>query len=324
MNQPAEVWIKQPHDIPAHIKYAHKNGRGLLTFEQIDELVKAINPAYVSAKQGKSYLAQHQARAEMNRIFGYGNWDLIEDAPVFLYEEQSEKNGVKWRVCYRMTVTVSVRDLWGMPVCTVTGTHAEANANLPDRSEAHGMALTSVSSYAFRRAMINLGDRFGLGLYDGGKTDAHGQYTIQQNPGLLYDWVQAGPDGNPIVVNAQRPAVITHETIQAQPVVSDDGTDPNWVDPDQRQAMNEQAVVSAAVAQAAQQPPMDQTMPLHQAQQIQQDNREQARQQAAPPQPQQQQQQYVPQDQYVPNPATLGRLQQGFKQPSQTNQEGQG
>lgn len=41
------------------------------------------------------------------------------------------------------------------------------------------MAVTSVESYAFRRAAIGLGDRLGLGLYDGGKETALVMNSLQ-------------------------------------------------------------------------------------------------------------------------------------------------
>ncbi len=41
------------------------------------------------------------------------------------------------------------------------------------------MAITSVESYALRRAAIGLGDRLGLGLYDNGETKPLVKGTLQ-------------------------------------------------------------------------------------------------------------------------------------------------
>lgn len=219
-NQQQPQWIRKPIAPPDYVRYAHGLNRGMLLFEQIDELVKAINPAYVEKKQSLTYLAQHQARAEMNRIFGYGNWSVDADDAQLLYEYETPGSGnnsgkMYWRVGYRIRVTVSIRDLWGMPVAEFTGVHAEQNAPQPDRGEAHALALTSVDSYALRRALINLGDRFGLGLYNGGSMAPHGQYTVQQQQGVLFSWVPAGPAA-PTAAPVQP---VTHETIQAEPAV---------------------------------------------------------------------------------------------------------
>lgn len=216
------TYIRKPISPPAHIQYAHKLGRGMLTFEQVEELVKAINPAYVDKKQKLTYLAQHQARAEMNRIFGYGNWDVQAEAPELIYETQQPGTGqnsskMYWLVAYRIRITVDIRDLWGMPVASYTGVHAEENAPQPNRGEAHALALTSVDSYALRRALINLGDRFGLGLYNGGSTAPHGQYTIQREPGQLFQWEQVGGQAAAPTPAPTQP--VSHETIQAEPVM---------------------------------------------------------------------------------------------------------
>lgn len=225
MNQPEPRWVAQPVNLPPDVGYAHKLGRGRLLPEQIQELVKAINPAYVATKSNKAYLAQHQARAEMNRIFGYGNWDIDIVDVTLIYEEAVAGTGSKqgttyYRACYRGKSVVTVRDLWGMPVASLAGVHAEANSNLPDRGEAHAMALTSLESYALRRALINLGDRFGLGLYNKGSMAAHGQYTIQLNPGVLWNWQQEGTPTAPVAPIVQP----THETIQAEQAASEDYT----------------------------------------------------------------------------------------------------
>ncbi len=233
----APAWYKKLKSPPADVLYAHKLGRGKLLFEQIEELVKAINPAYVAKKQSNSYLAHHQARAEMNRIFGYGNWDVDVLDIELIYETALPGTGNKsdttyYRACYRGKSVVTVRDLWGMPVASYAGVHAEANSNLPDRGEAHAMALTSLESYALRRALINMGDRFGLGLYNGGSMNPHGQYTVQLQDHVLFDWTDANLDpiaidnaaGQPVVrvQPVEAPFVQpTHDTIKAEPVLGD-------------------------------------------------------------------------------------------------------
>lgn len=192
MNQ----FIRTPAAPPADVLYAHKLGRGRLIPEQIDELLKPINPAFVETKQSKAFLAQHQARAEMNRIFGYGNWSSRVLAMDLMYEERitdghpsfpkNPKGQVYWISGYQASVEVEVRDLWGMPVTSFVEWHAEENAPLPNRGEARAFAMTSVESYALRRALIGLGDRLGLGLYSKGSTEVHGGYTIQNVPGILF------------------------------------------------------------------------------------------------------------------------------------------
>jgi hypothetical protein len=153
-------------------------------------------------------MSQHEVRAELTRIFGYGNWDsqvLSMDKlweyevppgvkhPEYPKEPESRGGGEKpggktyYRVCYKAAIRLTIRDYWGNEVCSFVEYHAEANSVLPDRGEAEAMAITSVESYALRRAAIGLGDRFGLGLYDKGSkaplvknslqfTDPHSPY----------------------------------------------------------------------------------------------------------------------------------------------------
>jgi hypothetical protein len=153
-----------------------------LTRAQIQRLMRGIDPAHVDKKQGLTYMAQHEVRAELTRIFGVGNWDSQVESMDLLWEwEGPSADGKKtmYRACYKAAVRLTIRDYWGNVVCSFVEHHAEANSNLPDRGEAHAMAITSVESYALRRAAIGLGDRLGLGLYNGGATTPLVRGTLQ-------------------------------------------------------------------------------------------------------------------------------------------------
>lgn len=53
-------------------------------------------------------------------------------------------------------------------------------ANLPDPGEAHDMAVKTAESDAFKRAAINLGDNFGLSLYNNGSVAPVVRATIAE------------------------------------------------------------------------------------------------------------------------------------------------
>lgn len=147
---------------------------------QIARLMKAIDPTHVDKKRGLSYMAQHEVRAELTRIFGVGNWDSQVEVMDLLWEDTYEKDGKTYfRACYQAAVRLNIRDYWGNHVCSFVEWHAEANSGLPDRGEAYAMAITSVESYAMRRAAIGLGDRLGLGLYNDGQTVPLVKGTLQ-------------------------------------------------------------------------------------------------------------------------------------------------
>lgn len=137
-----------------------------LTREQVDQLLKAINPLRVG-KDGKgfSHVEAYELRAHLNRIFGFARWSEEVTEQVLIFE--SESNG-RWTVCYRSIVKVTVcSPCCGSWLATYTeGATGEAK-NQPSRGDAHDLALKTSQSQAFKRAVVNLGDQFGVSLYAG-------------------------------------------------------------------------------------------------------------------------------------------------------------
>jgi hypothetical protein len=142
----------------------------------------------VEKKQGLSYLPQHEARAQLLRIFGHGNVEHTMMEPELLYEtrlvkgdEQYPASGNKpayYVTCYKAGCNLRVFDYAGNLVYDCTEWHVEENAPLPNRGEAHAMACTSAQSYALRRAALSLGDALGLHLYEKGQAEAFVRGTL--------------------------------------------------------------------------------------------------------------------------------------------------
>ena len=110
-----------------------------LTRTQIQRLMRGIDPNHIDKKRNLSYMAQHEVRAELTRIFGVGNWDSQVVNLERLWEDTYEKDGkTYYRVCYAASVRLTIRDYWGNQVCQFVEWHAEANSGLPDRGEARG------------------------------------------------------------------------------------------------------------------------------------------------------------------------------------------
>ena len=139
--------------------------------DQVEQLLKPIADSRVMDLRGMSYVAQHDIRAHMNRIFGFARWSTDVLETVFLFEDQDEKTS-RWRVGYRATVKVTVHAADGTELAHYTDSHAGSCAPQPVKGDAHGLALTSVVSTAFKRACTNLGDQFGLSLYEKGSRAA--------------------------------------------------------------------------------------------------------------------------------------------------------
>lgn len=141
--------------------------------KQIEALLKPINPNRVlSLKQSKgpalSYVAQHDVRAHLNRVFGFGRWSMDVKETAFMFDEQNEQK--RWKACYRATVRLTVHAPDGTEIAHYEDSHASGNMPQPDRADAHALALTIAVSTAMKRAATCLGDQFGLSLYNKGQT----------------------------------------------------------------------------------------------------------------------------------------------------------
>lgn len=141
-----------------------------LTSKQVDQLLAPIAPQRVLDLKGLSYVAQQDIRAHMNRIFGFGRWSTRVIETEFIFEEQNDSK--RWIAGYRATVEVEVFAPDGTFLARYQDSHASGNAPQPQRAEAHALALTTAVSTAFKRACTNLGDQFGLSLYNKGQRTA--------------------------------------------------------------------------------------------------------------------------------------------------------
>lgn len=136
-----------------------------LSRDQYEQLLKPLNPSRVAKRQqagrNLSYLEAWDVKAHLIRIFGFGGWssEVIENYLAF--EEQNEKGN--WNVGYRIALRLTIPSL----ACVYTEA-AVGSASLPQRGEAHDMAIKTGESDALKRAAINLGTQFGLSLYDNG------------------------------------------------------------------------------------------------------------------------------------------------------------
>jgi hypothetical protein len=145
----------------------------MLRNEQIAELLKPIDPARVK-KDGKgfSHLEVWDVRRTMNRIFGFAEWSSRVDQMELISErEVSGKDGkTRWNVVYRARCTL---DLTSDAFLGTSYTEwAAGDATNPVLAEAHDQAIKTAESQAFKRCAVNLGDQFGLSLYNNGSFEA--------------------------------------------------------------------------------------------------------------------------------------------------------
>lgn len=135
---------------------------------QHEQLIKGINPTRIAKRQGGggkslSYLESWDVKAHLIRIFGFGGWSWNVLKAELAFEEQNERGN--WNVGYKVIGRLYIHSL----ECDYSEA-AVGSASLSQRGEAHDMAIKTAESDALKRAAINLGDQFGLSLYNNGAT----------------------------------------------------------------------------------------------------------------------------------------------------------
>lgn len=139
----------------------------MLNQQQYEQLLKPLNPARVQkrsqAGRSLSFLEAWDVKAHLNRIFGFLNWSAEVLTAELAFEEKNEKG--QWNVGYKVVLRLTIGEGFGSATYTEA---AVGSASLPQRGEAHDMAVKTAESDALKRAAINLGTQFGLSLYDNG------------------------------------------------------------------------------------------------------------------------------------------------------------
>jgi hypothetical protein len=138
---------------------------------QVAQLLRPVHGSRVHKLDGMSHMEAYDIRAHLNRVFGYGRWsaDVIE--MTLMYEEKTTTKAGKpaYAVGYRAGLTLTVCGPDGEKLASYTE-YAASGQIMPDfkRGDAHDFAMKTAESQALKRAAINLGDQFGLSLYNNG------------------------------------------------------------------------------------------------------------------------------------------------------------
>ena len=137
---------------------------------QQEVLLKGLNPQRISQRKGGggkalSYLEAWDVKAHLIRVFGFGGFSSDVLSAELMFEDQV---GTNWNVGYKVILRLTIGN-GDYEVATYTEA-AVGSASLPQRGEAHDMAVKTAESDALKRAAINLGDQFGLSLYNNGST----------------------------------------------------------------------------------------------------------------------------------------------------------
>jgi hypothetical protein len=154
---------------------------GALSDLQVARLLWAVDPDRVGADgKGFAHMEAWDIRRYLIRIFGFGGHD-IDLIDVTMISESSQmlrkknRNGEEygdpyeaWTVIYRVSMKLTVK-VDGIELGHWCGVATGDATNQPSRADAHDLALKTADSQALKRAATNLGDQFGLSLYNKGR-----------------------------------------------------------------------------------------------------------------------------------------------------------
>ena len=157
------------------------------TAAQTAQLLRPINRDRVLRDgKGHSHVSQQDVVAHLIRVFGFGSFDIdvVSVECVFETERANPKGEAtgRWDCCYRAMARLTVRDPNGREVCHYED-GSTATAQNQTRGDAHDLAYKSAISLSKKRAAINLGDQFGLSLYNKGQLQALVRGTLVQPDG---------------------------------------------------------------------------------------------------------------------------------------------
>lgn len=158
------------------------------TAAQVRQLLRPINRARVlNDGKGHSHVSQQDVVAHLIRVFGFGSFDIdvLSAECVFEAERVDPKTGEskgRWDCCYRAMVRLTLRDADGREICHYED-GSTATAQNQTRGDAHDLAYKSAISLSKKRAAINLGDQFGLSLYNKGQLEALVKGTLAMPEG---------------------------------------------------------------------------------------------------------------------------------------------
>ncbi|NUP19233.1 MAG: hypothetical protein HOZ81_24700 [Streptomyces sp.] len=156
-----------------------------LTDQQVSFLLSPISGKRVRNLRGMSHLEAWDVRRQLIRIFGFDGFtvetvalDLVHDHVNPKYRKknkQGEEYGPEypaWTVVYRAQVRLTVKATDGRPLTAFEDAAAGDAINQPSVGDAHDLAMKTALSQALKRCAVNLGDQFGLSLYNDGSQNA--------------------------------------------------------------------------------------------------------------------------------------------------------
>lgn len=133
------------------------------------QLLRGVNPSRVRTLSGNSHMEAYDIRAHLNRVFGFAKWsaEVVVMELIFERFHKNSKGKDAVSVGYRAGLALTVCGPDGSSLATYTEYAAGSASGFPvsKQADAHDMSMKTAESQALKRAAINLGDQFGLSLY---------------------------------------------------------------------------------------------------------------------------------------------------------------
>ncbi|WP_298508207.1 Rad52/Rad22 family DNA repair protein [uncultured Nocardioides sp.] len=182
-----------------------------VTEAQYGYLTQGLHQSRIRHLDGNSHLEAWDVRRTLIRVFGYGGWNVetialdlvreIESPPGTLKRRNGSTNDrTVWTVVYRAQVRLTVKDAQGREIARYEDAASGDAVNQPSLGDAHDLAMKASLSQALKRCAVNLGDQFGLALYNGGKADP---VVVRSLVSPVAGDVAPSPDDAPAVVGGE-------------------------------------------------------------------------------------------------------------------------
>lgn len=143
-----------------------------LTPQQVDFLLSPISGKRVRDLRGMSHLEAWDVRRQLIRIFGFDGFTIETIALDLVSERETQSGSNRWTIVYRAQVRLTVKAADGRPLTLFEDAAAGQALNQPKLGDAHDLAMKTALSQALKRCAVNLGDQFGLSLYNDGSQEA--------------------------------------------------------------------------------------------------------------------------------------------------------
>lgn len=196
-----------------------------LTDLQLKVLFSELHKSRVGKNpKGFNHVQQWDVRRFLIRVFGFGGYDTelksIECVREIERPAGKDDHGnpkFRYTVVYRVHQRLTIKDVAGNPIAYFDGVATGDARNQPSIGDAHDGAVKEADSQSLKRAAVNLGDAFGLSLYNGGSTDPVVLWSAAHPPKAAGsekpEAVSATPEDPPV---QPEPDAVQHELEPAE------------------------------------------------------------------------------------------------------------